>query len=490
MPGVTITTAVRTGPTSTSVRASSQAFFVGLADRGPADEAVFVTSLAEFEETFGGYVTYAYLHPTVQTFFEEGGTQCYIARVVGPAAVSAQNVLNEGGVGGSDCIRLTANGPGTWAHDMTIQVVASSSNKNIILRYNGTTVYSTGLKSTTAALVNAINSSPIASKYMTATKLTDDMPQVNAATAFGAGAFIDGADDRTANEVDTTFTAFSAALSLFNDSFGPGAVSCPETHAINAALIAHANQYNRVAIVHAAEGGDGAAEATALTSETGSEHGALYYPWVYIPTEVSGVTKLIPPDGYAAGKRALAHNQTGPHQPAAGLISAARFVSGVEVDVNRTVGDSLDSSYVNAIRIIANTVRIYGARSLSTDTDNFRFITTQDTVNSVVAEANASMEDLIFSVVDGRGGLFSSIEGRLTGICERMKALGALYEASDANGKLIDPGYSVKCDTSINTPALLADGTVKAQLGVRVSPIGDKIEVTIVKSNLTATVTV
>ena len=100
------------------------------------------------------------------------------------------------------------------------------------------------------------------------------------------------------------------------------------------------------------------------------------------------------------------------------------------------------------------------------------------------------MEDLIFAVVDGRGGLFSSIEGRLTGICERMKALGALYEAYDANGKLLDPGYSVKCDTSINTTAQLAGGTVKAQLGVRVSPIGDKIEVTIVKSNLTATVTV
>ena len=490
MPGVTITTAVRTGPTSTSVRASSQAFFVGLADRGPVDEAVFVTSLAEFEETYGGYVTYAYLHPTVQTFFEEGGTQCYIARVAGPNATSAQVLLNVGGVGGANCIRLTANGPGTWAHNMDIEVVASGSSKNIKLYYNDVTVYATGLKTTTAALVNAINGSAIASKYMTAVKLTDGMPEASAATAFGAGTFTDGADDRTDNTVDTTFTAFSDALELFNDSFGPGAVSCPETHAINTDLIAHANQYNRVAIVHAEEDGDGPAEATALTSETGSEHGALYYPWVYIPTDVAGVTRLIPPDGYAAGKRALAHNQTGPHQPGAGLISAARFVSGVEVDVNRTLGDSLDASYVNAIRIIANTVRIYGARSLSTDTDNFRFITTQDTVNSVVAEANASMEDLIFAVVDGRGGLFASIEGRLTGICERMKAIGALYEAYDANGKLLDPGYSVKCDTSINTPALLADGTVKAQLGLRVSPIGDKIEVTIVKSNLTATVTV
>ena len=67
MPGVVITTAVRTGPTSDTVRESSQAFFVGLADKGTTDEAVLVQSLAEFEEYFGKYVTYAYLHPTVQT---------------------------------------------------------------------------------------------------------------------------------------------------------------------------------------------------------------------------------------------------------------------------------------------------------------------------------------------------------------------------------------------------------------------------------------
>lgn len=491
MPGVTITTSVRTGPTSATVRDSSQAFFVGLAQRGPADEAVLVTSLAEFEETFGTYVTYAYLHPTVQTFFEEGGTQAYIARVVGPAATTATRVLNEGGVGGSDCIRLTANGPGDWAHDMDIQVTASGSLRNIKLFYNDNLVYQTGNKATAAALVNAINNSAIASKYMSAVKLTDDLPQVEAATAFGAGSNTDGDDDRDDNTVDTSFSAFVDALDLFLDSYGPGAVSCPETHTINADLIAHANANNRIAILHLEEAAEDMTDSAAtLAAEDGSEHAALYYPWVYIPTDVAGVTRLIPPDGYAAGKRALAHNQTGPHQPYAGLVSSARFVNGVEVDVNRTLGDSLDDGYVNAIRVIANSVRIYGARSLSTDTDNFRFITIQDTVNSVVAEANASMEDLVFTVVDSRGGLFASIEGRLTAICERMKSLGALYEAFDANGKLLDPGYSVKCDSSINTTTQLAEGTVKAQLGVRVSSIGDKIEVTIVKSNLTSTVTV
>jgi len=487
MPGVVVTTSVRTGPTSETVRESSQAFFTGLADRGPSDAAVLVQSLAEFEETFGDYVTYAYLHPTVQTFFEEGGTQCYIARVVGPAATTAELELNDASA--SAVIILTANGPGDWAHDLDAEVIASGTKRNIRLIYDGDIVYTTGLKSTNVELVNAINNSPIGSKYVSAAVTAD----TTIVAAVAATALAGGDDDRDDNTVDTTFSAFVDALELFLDSFGPGAVSCPETHTINAELIAHANTYSRVAILHTASGDEAAdakSEADDLTGEDGSEHAALYYPWVYIPTNVTGVNRLIPPDGFVAGARGAAHNSVGPHQPAAGLISAASFVNGVEVDINKTVGDDLDENYVNAVRVIANGVRVYGARSLSTDTENFRFVSTQDTVNTVVHKANTSMEDLLFSPIDGRNALFTNIQGRLKSICEILAREGALYPAYDADGKLIDEGFTVKCDSSINTTAQLAEGKVKAQVGLRVSPIGDKIEVTIIKSNLTGSVTV
>ena len=484
MPGVTISTAVRTGPSNTTVRESSQAFFVGLAERGPTDAAVKVNSLAEFEEVFGGYVSYAYLHPTVQTFFEEGGTQAYVARVVGPAATTGTLDLQNST---TDVITLNAVGAGSWSSNLTAEVVASSALRNIRIRYNGDIIFTTGLKATNTELVSAINTNATVSNYLTAT-LVAATPLVSAVSATALSA---GDDDRDDNTVDTSFSAFVDSLEYFLDSYGSGAVSCPETDAINADLIAHANTYNRIAILHAAfDETDMATVAADLSGENGAEHAAIYHPWVYVPTTVSGVNRLIPPDGYVIGKRALAHNQNGPHQPYAGLVSAARFVNGVYVDINKTTGDELDENLVNAVRIIANQVRIYGARSLSTDTDNFRFITSQDVINSIVNAAGASMEDLVFSVIDGRGGLFAEITGRLTAICENIKSLGALYEGFDANGKKVDPGYTVKCDTSINTTASLAEGTVAAQLGVRVSSIGDKINVTIVKSNLTSTVTV
>jgi len=131
---------------------------------------------------------------------------------------------------------------------------------------------------------------------------------------------------------------------------------------------------------------------------------------------------------------------------------------------------------------------VYGARSLSSDTTNFRYITAQDVVNQVVVEANRSLEDLIFSVIDGRNTVFAAVESKLFAILEPLRANGALFEAFDTNGKRIDFGYSVKCDASINPTSQLSDGLVKAKVGVRVSSVGDKIEVDIVKSNLTKSV--
>ena len=280
---------------------------------------------------------------------------------------------------------------------------------------------------------------------------------------------------------------------MFNGALGSGAVTCPEisNSTMHDALIAHANTNSRIAILHDVENASIAAvkvTAVALQGGDNAEHAALYFPWIEVPTTINGVTRFIPPVGYVAAKRATAHNQTGSHVPAAGLLSASRFVTGVKTDIDKTNGDSLDDAGVNAIRVIQNSVRIYGARSLSADDENFRYITAQDTVNHVVIEAGRSLEDLVFSTIDGRNTIFSAIESRLIAILSPLRDIGALFEAYDANGRKIDSGFTVRCDAKLNPVSQLAGGTVKAKVGLRVSSVGDKIEVDIIKSNLTASV--
>jgi phage tail sheath protein FI len=510
MPGVVISTAVRTGPSSATVRESSQLFVVGLAERGPVGEAVPVQSLTEFENIFGGYVAHSFLHPTVETFFEEGGTQVYVSRVAGADATTGELALenNDDDV----LLLIKANGPGAWSTNVGVTVTTPGSAFAVIIHYNGEAVYNTGIVSSPAQAVGRINSSSVASRYVVAelgegagAPLVSQIPVDLTEEALSAGTEdLDGVDD----------AVLISGLGVFNDSLGAGAVAIPDGEnatylesvggpatdydgaiktefEVSAALIAHANANNRIAILHCgiADTPEFAiAKSDDLKVLEGLEHAAIYFPWVSIPTSTNGLSRTIPPDGYVAAKRALAHNQGGAHVPAAGLISNSRFVFGTVSDINKAVGDSLDLQNVNAIRIIQNSVRVYGARSLSIDTENFRYITTQEIINHVVVESQRTLEDLVFGVIDGRDTIFSAITSRLIAILAPLREQGALFQAFDANGKKVDNGYTVRCDSALNPVTQLAGGTVKAKVGVRTSSVGDKIEVDIIKSNLTSSV--
>jgi hypothetical protein len=492
------------------VRESSQLFVVGLAERGPTDEAVLVQSIADFEYNFGGYISDSYLHSTVETFFEEGGTQAYVSRVVGSGATTGDLDLVNNSASTTVLLNIAANGPGDWSEDVYVSVTTPTPGTNfrvnIFYPTSSDLVYSTGTVTSVAQAAGRINLSSVASRYVTATATAGatTLPSAVGPVALSAG----DSDHATVDD-----TALIDGLDLFNDALGSGAVCIPDaetvdyvtggtpytdydgtskaTPEVSLAIIEHCNANNRIAILHAGatdSSDDAISKAEDIQSEDNAEHAALYFPWITVPTSTPGVTRNIPPDGYIAAKRALAHNQSGPQVAAAGLISAARFVSGTVTDINKTVGDALDAAQVNAIRVIQNSVRIYGARSLSLDEENFRFITTQDIVNTVVVDSQRSLEDLVFSVIDGRDTIFSAITARLIAILAPLREQGALFQAFDANGRKIDNGYTVRCDAALNPVTQLAGGTVKAKIGLRTSSIGDKIEVDIIKSNLTASV--
>ena len=484
MPGVTITTAVRSGPIGSTIRASSQAFFVGLTDRGPTNKAILVTSLAEFESYYGGYQSYSYLHPTVETFFEEGGTQCWISRVVGPSATTGFVTLNDGS---TDTVTFTANGPGAWSDDLTVGTAAgvAASTRTVTLYVSGTAVFVAQDTASSEEILSKFASSTVASYYVTVTDEGGGLVDIFAPQSITAGD-----DDRS----NVTSALYVTGLTNFLDSYGSGAVACPESHVqeVYQGLTAHANTNNRVALLHSAAA-QTATQAQTLgmtirTNEPNGEHAGLYWPWILTPTTLSGVNRLIPPDGYVAGCRARSHNNKGSHQPAAGVASVARWVNAIELEVDSSTGNLLDADNVNVIRLIEGTFRIYGARSLSNDPTNFRYLMAQDTVNTIVHAATSSLENLVFSVIDGRGNIFASVQSRLIAILEPLRVSGALYEAYNAKGKRLDMGYTIKCDKALNPASQLATGEVKAKVGVRVSSIGDKITVDIIKSNLTTSV--
>ncbi|HWA72759.1 MAG TPA: phage tail sheath C-terminal domain-containing protein [Polyangiaceae bacterium] len=79
-PGLYRVPSARPHPTAGLVR-TDIAGFVGMAERGPLDRAVRLTTWEEYRRTFGGFQRFGYLPYAVRGFFENGGDTCYVVRV-------------------------------------------------------------------------------------------------------------------------------------------------------------------------------------------------------------------------------------------------------------------------------------------------------------------------------------------------------------------------------------------------------------------------
>lgn len=478
MPGVTIRTATRSGPVNPTVPASGRYFVVGQFERGPVGEARRVRSLAELDVIYGGRVSYGSAYDDLRTYFEEGGTEAYVSRVVGPAATKGTLTLN--GAAAAPALRVDAISAGAYSTGVTVAVAAGTLPGTYKLTVDGPLEGDTenyDNLTTTADGVSALTSSA----YVRGTDLGVTPPVPAAAAPLSAGT-----DDRAA----ITATHMGDGLDVFGVEYGAGAVAIPgyTSALVGTDLLAHAQTFRRIALLAAAQGATDADYVTAANAliDTDAEYAGLFGPWVRIPTS-GGATKLVSPEGYVAAMRARAHREVGPWRAPAGEIAVARFVTGVERELTRAQGDSFDEAHISAIRTIAGTTRLYGWRSLSTDEDNYALLVGRDVLNTVAYEAERRLERFVFRTIDGKGQLLAGVAAELIGIVDPMRAAGGLYEQI-IDGEQIDPGYSVDVGETVNTAAVLASNKVAAVLALRVSPVGSLIDLTIVKAGLTASV--
>ena len=102
------------------------AAFVGLASKGPFNEAVQCTNWSQFTSTFGDFIEGAYLHHAVYGFFQNGGGVCYIVRIGagdGSGGVPARAELTSGAEGSASTLRVTALNAGPEGNTISVEVV-------------------------------------------------------------------------------------------------------------------------------------------------------------------------------------------------------------------------------------------------------------------------------------------------------------------------------------------------------------------------------
>jgi phage tail sheath protein FI len=87
-PGVYYETVDLDSSQITSLRTDIAAF-IGIAERGPVQTPVPVTTFQQFQSLFGNFIPQGYLAYSVKAFFENGGDRCHIVRVAAAVVSTA-----------------------------------------------------------------------------------------------------------------------------------------------------------------------------------------------------------------------------------------------------------------------------------------------------------------------------------------------------------------------------------------------------------------
>lgn len=445
----------------------------GLADRGPTTP-LMINSMGQFVANYGERQSYSVLYDALDAYFREGGARAIVSRIVGPAAAVAGVNLSDGT---NPTLRVDAIGPGAYGNNLRVQVIAGATAGTFILVIFDLLVEierSPELADQAAAVAWAANSRFV---RVSALAGTGD-PIVVAATALTGGT-----DDRAA----VTDTQRIAALTRITKDLGPGQVSIPgaTTSTLHLALLDHAAAMNRVALLDAP---DTVTAATLLTAgaaaraSSNARFGGLFAPWGRAPGVAANTTRDIPPSAVVAGT--IARSDTSgmsPNVPSAGENGISRYLTSVKATFTALERDSLNEAGVNVLRVVFGSIRIYGYRTAVNPQTNQSqmFLGNSRMLMAITARADAIAERFVFDQIDGKGLKAAELAGDLTAMLDDFYATGSLFGATPDDARRVDVGPTV------NTPATIAAGELRAAIYARISPHAELVVIQITKKPVT-----
>jgi hypothetical protein len=470
-PGVEVNVVDAAPPRSAPVSIDTW-FVIGTTENGP-DGPTLVRSFSEFTSRYGNRTGYTTSYDSMETFFRDGGSRVYFQRVFGVAPTKGFLVLKDTAV--ADVLRVEAKNAGAWSSGIKIAVTVPSAGlfQIAVSDANGTLETSPEFTAKQDAIdwsslsdyVNVISAGPSALD-----------PAPIAATALSAGT------DDVGTATDPNWVT---ALNKLTIELGAGQVSAPgrTSSAIQKALLQHAYDMNRVAILDAAYAAIPSkstllAQADGLRDDPNARYGALFAPWAEVPGIVSGTIRLVP---YSAVQAALMARQTNANVPAAGKNGESRYAIGVVGSFTDPDREELNEGGVDIAREMFGGVRTYGYRTLADPAKLKGWIGLNNVrlVMEIKAKSYAIAEDFTFHQIDGEGIVFEKFAGQLTGMLVPYFDSGALY------GTAADEAFFVDVGNAVNTAETIANGEIRAVIYIKTSPFAELVAIDIVKQQIT-----
>lgn len=500
-PGVYLEETLLPGPNEGGV-AASVTLFAGAAARGPFNTATRCDSWTEYVSRFGGFETppgadVGYLPYAVYSYFQNGGRVCYVSRAVNSSSgVAAEytvpGIFDSGASEGDpgNAFTVKASSPGVWGNELSVAIdvdfAAGPGNSQVytlvvyredsignrieVERFQNLSVR--GDVPGTKRVDTAVNDEQYGSRYVMITDL-DTTVSPTEADATGAE-LIDGADGSLPNANDL----LTAAVDGVDEIEGPVVVNIVPHRTDAGVLVQTAPEPGSfgdrgdVFVINDAApprtpGTSGSDYADAIVSGTplaqvgnGSSYVASYTPWIVVnDPAVQGGTITVPPGGAVAGVYSRLDATEGIFRAPAGVIASISNALNVDTRFSNAKQAELNARYqFNVIRPVAGSgIAIMGGRTRKKYGVD-KYISARRTLIYIKESLRNSSEFAVFENNDER------LWARLRFTADNI--LRPIWSAGGLRGGSANEAYYVVCDSSVNTPQVIASGEVRMDVGV------------------------
>jgi uncharacterized protein len=487
-PGVYVSERLLPAPLAATATANAAGACIGKFAKGP-ETVTLVTSWYDFVQKFGGYNN---LYPAtfgVGSFFQNGGSELYVRRVLS-TDVDTTRADAELVSGSSKVADVVSKNRGSEANLIRVQLSTTGRNG-----YYNFTVYLEGGASASDSVAsndiiveqfsNVVFNDPNSSDYIetivngNSQYVTIDVDSVNSSLipSYSRVPLTGGADGDAPLSTD-----YEAAVADFSVVDRPLVLFAPEINAqgiANAAdvidtMIEWAEVNNGFVVADTSQaltsaGAPALTVANAITyagARQTSSHAAVYYPNIYISDPLgrsSSALRKIGPAGAIAGLYIFTDKQSGPFKAPAGLRATIRGAVGVEKQFTSAELDLLNAgvtgSPVNALRNLPGAgIVAMGARTLLQDGTANKYVNTRRSLIFLRKSLSDLTQFALFENNDSKlwARIRSSVGVFLTGYLNQ----GGLRGDTPAQA------FYVKCDAENNPQADVLNSQVNIEIGV------------------------
>jgi hypothetical protein len=477
-PGVYISERLLTAPVAGGATANAAGAIVAPLAQGP-EAVTLVTSWYEFTKNFGGYNASYPATFEVASFFNNGGRELYVKRILasdadaatvdvetsGSVTVFTATSKNKGTDGNNLRVGVTL---GTVSSTYTVTVykesgVANDTSDDIILERYENVVFNDSASSDYAeTVINLVSANINISNSASGVPVVGIYP-------------LTGGSNGTAVVADDYLDYQSTSASVFEQFSSldrPLVIFLPAIHTTLSADIndvyddaAAWAESNNGFIVASTDDGKTVSEAVSFSASlTDTSHAAVYYPHLFIADPLgrgAGALRKVAPAGAVAGLYLATDATKGVFKAPAGIATTLSGVVAVEKTFSSAELDTMNASTspVNPIRQIPGAgLAVMGARTLKQDGTANKYVNMRRSLIYIRKQLKNLTEFAIFENNDER--LWAQINSNITVFLNEYRNQGGL------RGATVGQAFFVKCDAENNSAQQIANGEVHVQVGV------------------------